>query len=84
MRQPTTAEIRLDQHKAASFGPAGPSISPFWLPTSRDRISLPRTPQRRKITSNRPGIRRMSAYQEGARLMRDDIVPLTSGDRRVI
>jgi len=24
MRQPTTAEVRLDQHKAASFGPAGP------------------------------------------------------------
>ena len=23
MRQPTTAEVRLDQHKAASFGPAG-------------------------------------------------------------
>jgi hypothetical protein len=31
MRQPTTAKLRLDEHKAASFGPAGPSTLPFWL-----------------------------------------------------
>jgi hypothetical protein len=40
MRQPTTAEVRLDEHKAASFGPAGPSILPFWLSTSRLRSNF--------------------------------------------
>ena len=35
MRQPTTAEVRLDEHKTASFGPAGPSILPLRLSTSR-------------------------------------------------
>ena len=40
MRQPTTAEVRLDQHKTASFGPAGPSILPFWLSTSRLRSNF--------------------------------------------
>jgi hypothetical protein len=34
MRQPTTAEVRFDEHKAASFGPVGPSILAFWLSTS--------------------------------------------------
>jgi hypothetical protein len=44
--KPTTVEVRLDQHKAASFGPAGPSILPFWLSrVGCDRISLPRNPQ---------------------------------------
>jgi len=40
MRQPATAEVRLDEHKAASFGPAGPSILPFWLSTSRLRSNF--------------------------------------------
>jgi hypothetical protein len=40
MRQPTKAEVRLDEHKAASFGPAGPSILPFWLSTSRLRSNF--------------------------------------------
>src|SRR3984893_6172740 len=40
MRQPTTAEVRLDEHNAASFGPAGPSILPFWLSTSRLRSNF--------------------------------------------
>ena len=40
MRQPTTAEVRLDEHKAASFGPVGPSILPFWLSTSRLRSNF--------------------------------------------
>ena len=40
MRQPTTAEVRLDEHKAASFDPAGPSILPFWLSTSRLRSNF--------------------------------------------
>ena len=50
MQQAATAEVRLDKHKAASFGPAGPSILPFWLSTKPaalavneagcDRISL--------------------------------------------
>jgi hypothetical protein len=35
-----TAEVRLDEHKAASFGPAGPSILPFWLSTSRLRSNF--------------------------------------------
>ncbi len=37
MRQPTTAELRLDQGKAASFGAARQSIAPFWPPTGRLR-----------------------------------------------
>jgi hypothetical protein len=40
MRQPTTAEVRFDQHKAASFGPARLSILPFWLSTSRLRSNF--------------------------------------------
>src|SRR6266436_4960108 len=40
MRQPTTAELRLDEHKAASVGPAGPSILPFWPSTSRRRSNF--------------------------------------------
>src|SRR6516162_11406037 len=40
MRQPTTAEARLDQHKAASFGPAGSRVLPFWLSTSRLRSNF--------------------------------------------
>jgi hypothetical protein len=40
MRQPATAEVRLDKHKAASCGPAGPSILPFWMSTSRLRSNF--------------------------------------------
>ena len=40
MRQPTTAEVGLDQHKAASFGPAGSRVLPFWLSTSRLRSNF--------------------------------------------
>jgi hypothetical protein len=40
MRQPTTAEARLDQGKPASFGAARPSIAPFWLPTGRLRSNF--------------------------------------------
>jgi hypothetical protein len=38
MRQPTTAEVRLDQGKPASFGAARPSIAPFWLPRLRSNF----------------------------------------------
>jgi Transposase DDE domain group 1 len=31
MRQATTAEVRLDEGKPPSSGPATPSVSPFWL-----------------------------------------------------
>src|SRR5271169_2353435 len=56
MRQPTTAEVRLDEHKSASFGPAGPSILPFWLSTSRLRSNFvaaerPRDGRSRPTTS---------------------------------
>jgi hypothetical protein len=61
MRPPTTAEVRLDEHKAASFGPAGPSIFPFWLSTSRLRSNfVAAEPQGRKIATNNFGIREMS------------------------
>ena len=68
MRQPTTAEVRLDEHKAASFGPAGPSILPFWLQrVGCDRISLPRNPLGRKIATNNFGIREMSVNRYNLR-----------------
>jgi hypothetical protein len=40
MRQPATAEVRLDEHKAASFGPAEPRILPLWPSTSRLRSNF--------------------------------------------
>jgi hypothetical protein len=40
MQQAATAEVRLDKHKAASFGPAGPSILPFWLSTKPAAIEF--------------------------------------------
>jgi hypothetical protein len=61
MPQPTTAEVRLDEHKVASFGPAGPSILPFWLSTSRLRSNfVAAEPQGRKIATNNFGVREMS------------------------
>jgi hypothetical protein len=61
MRQPKTAEVPLDEHQAASFGPAGPRILPFGRQrVGCDRISLPRNPQGRKIATNNFGIREMS------------------------
>ena len=63
MRQPATVEVRLDEHKAVSFGPAGPSILSFGCQrVGCDRISLPRNPQGRKIATNNFGIREMSVY----------------------
>jgi hypothetical protein len=45
MPQPTTAEVRLDEHKAASFGPAGRASCRFGFQrVGCDRILLPRTP----------------------------------------
>jgi hypothetical protein len=39
IRPTTTAEVRLDQGKAASFSAARPSVSPFWLPTGRNFLA---------------------------------------------
>jgi len=61
MRQTTTAEVRLDEGNAASFGPARRATRRF----DRQRpgcegISLRGTPMRPKIEPNRLGIRGMS------------------------
>jgi len=40
MRQPTKARVRLDEQKAASFGPAGRASCRFWLSTSRPRSNF--------------------------------------------
>ena len=40
MRQPTTAEVSLDEHKAASIGPAGPRILLLWLSARRLRSNF--------------------------------------------
>jgi hypothetical protein len=62
MRQATTAELRLDHGKAASFGAARPTRPPFWLlPVGCEQISLPRGSQGRRIRSDKPGIRRIWA-----------------------
>jgi len=67
MPQPTTAEVRLDEHKAASFGPAGRASCRFGFQrVGCDRISLPRNPQGRKIATNNFGIREMSVYTDAA------------------
>jgi hypothetical protein len=61
MPQPTTAEVPLDEHKAASFGPAGRASCRFGFQRAGcDRISLPRNHQGRKIATNNFGIREMS------------------------
>jgi len=63
MRQPTAAEVRLDQHKAGSFGAAVPSILPFWPSTSRPRLNfVAAEPPGRRIATNNFGIREMSVY----------------------
>jgi hypothetical protein len=63
MRQPKTAEVPLDEHQAASFGPAGPRILPFWPSTSRLRSNfVAAEPPGRKIATNNFGIREMSVY----------------------
>jgi hypothetical protein len=65
MPQPTTAEVRLEEHKAASFGPAGRASCRFGFQrVGCDRISLPRNPQGRKIATNNFGIREMSVERE--------------------
>jgi hypothetical protein len=53
--------VRLDAGKAASFGFAKPSASPFGCQLSGcDQIPLTRTSPGRNIAPNQPGIRRMS------------------------
>jgi hypothetical protein len=77
MQQAATAEVRLDKHKAASFGPAGPSILPFWLSTKPAAIEFRccGTPQGRKIATNNFGIREMSD-EIARREQRRSAVPL--------
>jgi hypothetical protein len=61
MRQTTTPEVRLDHGKAAGSGPAeGYARSLAADGGDRDRISLRRNLQGRRIRSNGPGIRGMS------------------------
>jgi hypothetical protein len=49
MRQPTIAEVRLDEGNAASSGSARPTRPPFWLLSRRLRaILLPRGAQGRE------------------------------------
>jgi hypothetical protein len=58
--------VRLDEHKAASFGPAGRASWRFGFQrVGCDRISLPRNPQRRKIATNNFGIREILFDIEG-------------------
>ena len=66
MPQPTTAEVRLDEHKAASFGPAGGHLAVLAFNESAAiEFSLPRNPQGRKIATNTFGIREMSVERNG-------------------
>ena len=54
MRQATTAEVRLDEGKPPVPAPRGPASRHFgYQRVACDRISLPRNPQGRKITSKR-------------------------------
>ena len=66
MRSDATADDgrgTLDQHKTASFGPAGPSTLPFWPSTSRLRLNfVAAEPPERRIATNNFGIREMSVY----------------------
>jgi hypothetical protein len=61
MRWTTTPEVRLDAGKAASFGFAKPSASPFWLSTGRLRSNslaahLADTEHRTQPTENRENV----------------------------
>src|SRR5712675_2146005 len=61
LRQPTTAEVRLDEGRATSSGAMRPSESLFWLPTGWLRPNFVAVASmRRKIAPNRPGIRGIS------------------------
>jgi hypothetical protein len=90
MRQPTTAEVRLDEHKAASFGPAGPSILPFWLSTSRLRSNFVAADTPRKIATHF-GIWEMSAKSKAladavacmTKAVERQHSPLTAGPRDI-
>ena len=63
MRQPTTAEVRLDQHKAASFGPAGPRHLAVLAVNESAAIELPcRGNPGWRIATNNFDIREMSVY----------------------
>lgn len=77
MRQ-MTVEVRLDRGKAAIFGSARPTRPPFGLLPGRLRanfgILLPRGCQRRRISSDRLGIRRISAYTNERILVGDMMV----------
>jgi hypothetical protein len=58
MRQPTTAEVRLDEGKATSSGAVRPSESLFLVANGVGcgRISLRCASMRRKIAPDSPGI----------------------------
>ena len=62
MRQTTTAEVRLDEGKATSFGACEASDPPIWLSTRRLRSNFvaPHLDEA-KILPNSPEIRGMSA-----------------------
>ena len=67
MRQTTTAEVRLDEGKAASSGAARRATRRFGFERGGcDRISLRRASMRRKIAPNNPGIRGMSTQTKSA------------------
>ena len=61
LRQPTTAEVRLDNTKQRVSAQRGRASCRFGCQrVGCDRISLPRNPQGRKIATNNFGIREMS------------------------
>ena len=63
MQQPTTAEVRLDEHKAASSAQRSRAFCRFGCQrVGCDRISLRRASLRRKIATNNFGIREMSVW----------------------
>jgi hypothetical protein len=64
MRQPTTAEVRLDEHKTARFGPSGAEHLAVLAVNELAAIEFRcrGTPRDGRSRSNGPGIRRMSVY----------------------
>jgi len=63
MQQPTTAEVRLDEHKAASSAQRSRAFCRFGCQrVGCDRISLRRASLRRKIAANNFGIQEMSVW----------------------